>query len=85
MSRLGYKQGQFPTKLSLDGETNVVEIKLQKGTARVQIDTKTKEVKEYEIQEEEPEEGWFSSKRKILLLLSSIATIIIVLKLINIF
>ena len=85
MSRLGYKQGQFPTKLSLDGETNVVEIKLQKGTARVQIDTKTKEVKEYEIQEEEPEEGWFSSKRKILLLLSSIATIIIILKLINIF
>jgi len=85
MSRLGYKQDQFPTKLSLDGETNVVEIKLQKGTARVQIDTKTKEVKEYEIQEEEPEEGWFSSKRKILLLLSSIATIIVVLKLINVF
>jgi hypothetical protein len=85
MSRLGYKQDQFPTKLSLDGETNVVEIKLQKGTARVQIDTKTKEVKEYEIQEEEPEEGWFSSKRKILLLLSSIATIIVVLKLVNVF
>jgi len=85
MSRLGYKQGQFPTKLSLDGETNVVEIKLQKGTARVQIDTKTEEVKEYEIQEEEPEEGWFTSKRKILLLLSSIATIIVALKLINIF
>ncbi len=85
MSRLGYKQGQFPTKLSLDGETNVVEIKLQKGTARVQIDTKTKEVKEYEIQEEEPEEGFFTSKRKILLLLSSIATIIVVLKLVNVF
>ena len=86
MSRLGYKQGQFPTKLFLDGETNVVEIKLHKGTARVQIDTKTKEVKEYEIQEEELEEGWFASKRKVLLLLlSSIATIIVVLKLINIF
>ena len=85
MSRLGYKKDQFPTKLSLDGETNVVEIKLHKGTARVQIDTKTKEVKEYEIQEEEPEEGWFTSKRKILFLLSSIATIIVILKLINIF
>jgi hypothetical protein len=28
----------------------MVEIKLNKGMARVQIDTKTKEVKEYEIQ-----------------------------------
>jgi hypothetical protein len=85
MSRLGYKQGQFPTKLSLDGETNVVEIKLHKGTARMQIDTKTKEVKEYEIQEEEAEEGWFTSKRKILFLLLSIAAIVVLLKLVNIF
>jgi len=85
MTRLGYKQGQFPTKLYLDGETNVVELKLQQGTARVQIDPKTKEVKEYEIQEEEAKEGFFASKRKIILLLSSIVTIIVVLKLMNIF
>jgi hypothetical protein len=86
MTRLGYKQGQIPTKLFVEGETDVVELKLQKGTARVQIDTKTKEVKEYEIQEAEAQEGFFTSKRKILLFfLSSIATIVVVLKLINVF
>jgi hypothetical protein len=85
MTRLGYKQGQFPTKLYVDGETDVVELKLQEGTARVQIDTKTKEVKEYEIQEAEARLGFLTSKRKLLLFLSSIVTIVVVLKLINIF
>jgi len=53
MSRLGYKQNNFPTKMYLDGETDVVELQLQEGTARVQIDPLTREVKGYEIQEEE--------------------------------
>jgi hypothetical protein len=85
MTRLGYKQGQFPTKLYVDGETDVVELKLQQGTARVQIDTKTKEVKEYEIQEGESRLGFLASKKKLLLFLSSIITIVVVLKLMNIF
>jgi hypothetical protein len=86
MTRLGYKQGQFPTKLYADGETNVVELQLQRGTARVQIDTKTKEVKGYEIQEAEAEQGFFTSKRKLLLLLmSSIVAVAVILKLINVF
>jgi hypothetical protein len=85
MARLGYKEGQVPTKLYLDGETNVVELQLQQGTARVQIDTKTKQVKEYEIQEAEAEEGFFTSRRKLLFLLSSVAVVAVVLKLINIF
>jgi hypothetical protein len=85
VTRLGYKHNQFPTKLSVEGETDIIELKLQKGTARVQIDTKTKEVKEYEIQEEEAEQGFFTSKRKLLLFLSSILTIVVALKLANIF
>jgi hypothetical protein len=85
MTRLGYKQGQFPTKMYLEGETDVVELQLQHGTARVQIDPKTKEVKEYEIQETETEQGFFTSKRKILLFLSSIVTIVVALKLMNVF
>jgi hypothetical protein len=85
VTRLGYKHNQFPTKLSVEGETDLIELKLQKGTARVQIDTKTKEVKEYEIQEEEAEQGFFTSKIKLLLFLSSIATIVVALKLANIF
>jgi len=85
MTRLGYKQNNFPTKMYLDGETDVVELQLQEGTARVQIDPKTREVKGYEIQEETAEEGFFASKRKILLVLSSIAAVVVVLKLANIF
>ena len=53
MNRMGYSQGQFPTKLYSNGETTIVELKLQRGTAKVQIDAKTKEVKEYEILEED--------------------------------
>jgi hypothetical protein len=86
MARLGYRQGQFPTKLYADGETNVVELQLQQGTARVQIDPRTKEVKAYEIQEAEEQEGFFTSKRKLLLSMSSIvAAIAVILKLINVF
>ncbi len=85
MTRLGYKQGQVPTKLYVDGETDVVELQLQDGTARVQIDTKTKEVKGYEIQEAEAQEGFFTSRRKLLFLLSSVVLVAVVLKLINIF
>ncbi|MBT0159851.1 hypothetical protein G4O51_07685 [Candidatus Bathyarchaeota archaeon A05DMB-2] len=86
VTRLGYKQGHFPTRLYAEGENDVVEIKLQQGTARVQIDTKTKEVKEYEIQEEENKQGFFTAKRKgMLFLISSISTIAVVLKLLNIF
>ena len=51
----------------------------------MQIDPKTREVKGYEIQEVEAEEGFFTSKRKIILLLSSIAAVVAILKLANIF
>ena len=69
----------------LDGETDVVELQLQEGTARVQLDPKTREIKGYEIQEAEAEEGFFKSKRKLLLLLSSIAAVVVALKLANVF
>jgi hypothetical protein len=85
VTRLGYKQGHFPTKMYLDGETDVVELQFQEGIARVQIDPKTREVRGYEIQEEEAEEGFFASKRKLLLLASSIAAVVVILKLANIF
>ena len=85
MTRLGYKHGHFPTKMYLDGETDVVELQLQDGTAQVHINPKTREVEGYEIQEEEAKESYFGSKRKILLVLSSIVAVVVVLKLTNIF
>jgi hypothetical protein len=85
MTRLGYKQSNFPTKMYLDGETDVVELQLQEGTARVQIDPRTREVKAYEIQEEETRLGFLKSKIKLITLLSSIAAVAVALKLANIF
>jgi len=68
-----------------DGETEVVEVSLQKANAIVHIDNKTMEVKGYEIQDTEINQGFFKSKRRLILILSSIFTVAIVLKLLNIF
>jgi hypothetical protein len=51
----------------------------------VQIDPRTREVKAYEIQEEESRLGFLKSKIKLITLLSSIAAVIVALKLANVF
>ncbi|MEM2998988.1 MAG: hypothetical protein QXX34_00480 [Candidatus Bathyarchaeia archaeon] len=84
MKRLGYGNWQFPTKVYVEGENEIVELKLPKGTARVQIDSKTKEVKEYEVQEGEVQSGSFTGKKKLLFALPLIIIIAIVLKFLNI-
>jgi hypothetical protein len=55
LDRLGYKGKWLPLKVSLDGELYVVEMAQQKKTAKVQINSLTKDVKEYEFQESETE------------------------------
>jgi hypothetical protein len=84
LRRLGYSHGRIPTRISLEGENEIVELSLSKGTARVQIDAKTREVKEYEIQEES-QQGFFTPKRKILLSASSVAIVTVALKLLSVF
>ncbi len=51
LKHLGLKNKIQPLKVSLDGELYVVELSLQNKTAKVLVNAKTKEVKEYEIQE----------------------------------
>ena len=51
LKRLGLKNKMKPLKVSLDGEFYVVELSLQNKTAKVSVNTKTKKVNEYEIQE----------------------------------
>jgi len=87
LKRLGYKGSLLPKKVSLAGEKYLVEVELKKRTAKVQIDTKTREIKEYEIQEVETESGFSLSKRNRFLLIGVSVTIIVVvvLKLMNIF
>src|SRR5208337_4087386 len=84
LKRLGYKGNWLPMKVSLDGELYVVEMMLQKLTAKVQINSKTKEIKEYELQEgEAATNSLFKSKGKIIFLVAAISIAIVVIKLIG--
>ena len=51
LRRLGFKNKMMPLKVTSEGELYSVELNLQNKTAKVLVDTKLKEVKEYEIQE----------------------------------
>jgi len=79
LKRLGYKRGLLPKKVSLAGEKYIVEMTLKKRTAKIQIDTKTREIKEYEIQEVETESGFSLSRRHMLLIMGISATIVVVI------
>jgi len=73
-------------KVSLDGELYVVEMMFQKLTAKVQINSKTKEIKEYEFQEGEgTSNSLFKSKAKIIFLVAAISIGLVVTKLLGIF
>jgi hypothetical protein len=71
LKRLGYKGNWLPMKVSIDGELYVVEMIFQKLTAKVQINSGTKEIKEYELQEGEAEtKGFFKSKGLLFLIVA---------------
>lgn len=86
LKRLGYKGNWVPMKVALDGELYIVEMMFQKLSAKVQINSKTKEIKEYEFQEGEAANNSFlKSKGKIIFLVAAISAVIAVVKLIGIF
>jgi hypothetical protein len=86
LKRLGYKGSWLPMKVSLDGELYVVEMMFQKLSAKVQINSKTKEIKEYEFQQGEGESNSLvKSKGKIIFLVAAISIGIAVVKLIGVF
>lgn len=80
LKRLGYKRGLKPTKATLEGDNYIVEMESKKNTAKVQIHTKTNEIREYEIQEKTIETGFpFLSKRALLILGISASVIAVIL------
>ncbi len=86
LKRLGYKRGLRATKVTLSEGTYVVEMALERRTAKVQIDSSTRQVKEYEIQDLEVTSGFSSIKGKIPLILASLIGVVVVfLKIINVF
>ena len=85
LKRLGYKGSWLPLKVSLDGDLYVVEMLYGKQTAKVQINSKTKEIKEYEFQENEPANTSFFKSKGIIFLVAAASAVIAVLKLIGVF
>ncbi|MCW3994793.1 MAG: hypothetical protein NWE98_01425 [Candidatus Bathyarchaeota archaeon] len=86
LKRLGYKGSWLPMKVSLEGELYVVEMMLQKLTAKVQINSQTREIKEYELQQGEGEiSGLAKSKGKIIFLVAVASLAVVVSKLIGVF
>ena len=86
LKRLGYKGSWTPMKVALDGELYVVELTYQKLSAKVQINSKTKEIKEYEFQQGEGESGGLAkSKGKIMFLVTVASLAVMLVKVIGVF
>jgi hypothetical protein len=87
LKRLGYKGIWLPMKVSLDGELYVVEMLSAQGkTAKVQINSTTKEIREYEFAEDENASKGFSlSKGKLIFLVAIISVGVVITKLIGLF
>jgi hypothetical protein len=85
LDRLGYKGKWLPLKVSLDGELYVVEMMLQKKTAKVQINSSTKDIKEYEFQETDTESKSPLKSKGPLFLVAIIGIAVLAAKLLGVF
>jgi hypothetical protein len=85
LNRLGYKGKWLPLKVSLDGELYVVEMVLQKKTTKVQINSSTKDIKEYEFQETEGESKSPIKSKGLIFLVAVIGLAFLSAKLLGVF
>jgi hypothetical protein len=85
LDRLGYKGKWLPLKVSRDGELFVVEMALQKKTVKVQINSSTKDIKEYEFQESDAETKSPIKSKGLIFLLAIIGIAILSAKLLGVF
>jgi len=81
LKRIGHKNGLKPKRVSLEGETYTVEVEMNKLTAMVQVDSKTHEIKSYEIQPKGEETPFLPVSPKAIILVFAIsASVNILLK-----
>ena len=85
LKRIGYKGNWIPMKVSLDGELYVVEMMFKKLSAKVQINSKTKEIKEYEFQKNEEESKGILNSRIVMFLIVAGALVVVALKFLGVF
>jgi phage anti-repressor protein len=88
LKTLGNKHGIKPKKVSLQGQTYIVELEIGKDkTAMVQIEMQTREIKEYEIKTKEKEEsalGLPFSPKALIVVFGVSAAVYFVFELLNI-
>jgi hypothetical protein len=86
LKRLGYKGVWLPMKVTLDGELYIVEMSSEGKTAKVQINSGSKEIREYEFgKDENAPKGFTLSKGKLIFLVAIVAVSVVVTKLIGVF
>jgi hypothetical protein len=85
LKRPRYKGSWPPMKVSLDGKLYIVEMMLQKLTAKVQINSKTKEIKEYELQQGEAASNSLAKSKGIIVLVAIVSISVAVAKMLGVF
>jgi hypothetical protein len=78
LKRIGHKGGLKPKRVSLEEETYTVEVEMKKLAAIVQVDSKTHEIKAYEIQPKSEEASSVSVSPKTLIMIFSVSAIVYV-------
>ena len=73
---LGNKRGLKPRKVSLENENYVVEVELKNGTATIQINSATRQIKEYTIESKTEETEFLPVSFKAVLLMVGISVIV---------
>lgn len=85
LKRLGYKGNWLPLKVALEGENYVVEMSRHNKTAKVQIDSTTKDIKEYELQDSESQSKSPLKSKALLFVIALIGIGVLASKLLGIF
>lgn len=86
LKRLGYKSAWLPMKVTLDGELYVVEMASEGKTAKVQINSGSKEIREYEFgRDENAPKGVALSKGKLIVVVAIVAVGVVLTKLLGVF
>ena len=86
LKRLGYRTIWRPMKVTLDGELYVVEMNSDGKTAKVQINSGSKEIREYEFgHDESAQKGSGLSTAKLVIIVVIVVVGVVATKLLGVF
>ncbi len=76
LKRIGHKGGLKPKRVTLEEEVYTVEVEMKKLTALVRVDSKTHEIREYEIQAKNEETPFISISPKVILIIFGVSALV---------